>query len=286
MRNILWSGLLGAALLALTACEMAPPTEVVRFERDLLGSTEVPPVVTDASGTVDATLRGNVLTVEGSFADLEGELEEVGGTPAHIHGPAGPDENAGVVFPLEVEPGDDNRSGTFSLTETLSAEERADFEAGLYYVNVHSTEYPGGELRAQLHDEPPVTFDQLFEIPLSGDEEVPPVTTDATGSAVIAVDGDELTVHGSFADLEGELEEVGGTPAHIHGPAGPDENAGVVFPLEVEPGDDDQSGTFSLTETLTEEQQADLQDGLYYVNVHSTVYPGGEIRGQIVPPGN
>jgi hypothetical protein len=35
--------------------------------------------------------------------------------------------------------------------------------------------------------------------------------------------------------------------------------------------------------TITDAQETQLLDGLWYVNVHSTANPGGEIRGQVVP---
>jgi hypothetical protein len=32
---------------------------------------------------------------------------------------------------------------------------------------------------------------------------------------------------------------------------------------------------------LTSQEEADLKNGLYYVNIHSDAYPDGEIRGQL-----
>lgn len=63
--------------------------------------------------------------------------------------------------------------------------------------------------------------------------------------------------------------------AHIHGPADPGANAGVVAPL---------SGTTSPmtgSVTLTDAQITELNAGKYYVNVHTGANRGGEIRGQI-----
>ena len=39
----------------------------------------------------------------------------------------------------------------------------------------------------------------------------------------------------------------------------------------------------SGTQTLTLEQFGYLLDGLTYINVHTTINPGGEIRGQVMP---
>ena len=111
------------------------------------------------------------------------------------------------------------------------------------------------------------------QVALSGDEEVPPVATTASGEATVTLDGAVLSVSGSY-------EGMTATVAHIHGPAAPGVNAGVLFPLDVDAATTSVSGEF----TLTEDQLAELADGLYYVNVHSAAYPAGEIRGQIVLP--
>lgn len=66
------------------------------------------------------------------------------------------------------------------------------------------------------------------------------------------------------------------TVSHFHGPAVPGVNAvaqvGVPTPL-----DNPNTGTAPITPT----QGADLINGLWYLNVHSTVNPAGEIRGQL-----
>ena len=62
----------------------------------------------------------------------------------------------------------------------------------------------------------------------------------------------------------------------------PGVSAGVLFPMA---GSGPTSDTFNATVgPLTPAQEASLNGGLMYVNVHSTVFPGGEIRGQISGP--
>lgn len=65
------------------------------------------------------------------------------------------------------------------------------------------------------------------------------------------------------------------TMAHIHGPAEPGANAGVLVPF-TGAGD-----AFSGAATLTDDQAAALQAGKTYVNIHTAANRGGEIRGQI-----
>jgi transforming growth factor-beta-induced protein len=66
----------------------------------------------------------------------------------------------------------------------------------------------------------------VVEVTLSGDQEVPPVDTDATGSATVGLYGTKLVVNGTFSGFE-----IGGPGAHIHGPAAAGANAGILFDL-------------------------------------------------------
>lgn len=161
MRRIgLW--LMVGAILTLGGCAMFSDG-IRRFERGLAGSNQVPPILTGASGTVEVTLDGNELVLEGSFQGLEGELREVAGASAHVHqGAAG--ATGDIVFALDVEAGADDRSGTFDHTEALSEAQKSDFEDGLYYLNIHSSVHPGGELRAQLHQQEPQEPGSLVQV--------------------------------------------------------------------------------------------------------------------------
>ncbi|HEX8282978.1 MAG TPA: PQQ-dependent sugar dehydrogenase [Pyrinomonadaceae bacterium] len=110
----------------------------------------------------------------------------------------------------------------------------------------------------------------LFFANLDGSQEVPANATGALGTATILLDKDETTARVSlrFRGLSGAQ-----TAAHIHGPAPAGQNAAPVFTLP--------AGDFSDFQiALTPQQVADLKAGLFYVNVHSTAFPDGEIRGQ------
>ncbi len=114
---------------------------------------------------------------------------------------------------------------------------------------------------------------------LTGAEEVPPVPTAATGTAWILFDAQTSTVTWTveFAGLSGPA-----TAAHFHGPAAVGADAWVVLSLVV----DAAAGYLSPiqgTATIAAEQAAQFAGGMWYVNVHTTANPGGEIRGQVVP---
>lgn len=110
----------------------------------------------------------------------------------------------------------------------------------------------------------------LFTATLTGAQETPPNNSTATGRATLLLSPDEKTARFSlaFAGLSS-----GQTDAHIHGPAAPGVSASPVFPLPL-----GQISDFAIT--LTPSQVQDLKNGLLYVNVHSSNFPTGEIRGQ------
>ena len=116
-------------------------------------------------------------------------------------------------------------------------------------------------------------MDKPGSIKLSGAQEVPPVTTSATGSGVITVAADGA-VSGSVTTTG-----VAGTMAHIHvGAVG--KNGPVIVPLAKT-----SDGVWSVPAgaKLTAEQLASFKAGDLYVNVHSDANKGGEVRGQMKP---
>ncbi len=117
-----------------------------------------------------------------------------------------------------------------------------------------------------------------FDISLDGAQETPPVATPATGTGTLILDdtNGNYTISGTFQDLIGTSNN-----AHIHGPAAVGQGpAGVVHGLTFDFGVN--SGNYSGANTFTPAQMAELINELYYVNIHSTAYGGGEIRGQIL----
>lgn len=110
------------------------------------------------------------------------------------------------------------------------------------------------------------------QINLSGDQEVPPVSTSAKGSGTITVKEDK-SVSGSV-----KITGMNANAAHIHegepGTSGP-----VLIPLK-KSGD---SWSVPPGTKLTDAQYQSYQAGKLYVNVHSPKYKEGEVRGQIDP---
>ena len=111
------------------------------------------------------------------------------------------------------------------------------------------------------------------KVMLSGDQEVPPVKTAASGSGAISVGADK-SVSGSVTTTG-----VAGTMAHIHQGA-PGTNGGVAVPLAKS---GDNTWSVPAGAKLNDAQYEAFKVGNLYVNVHSAAHGGGEIRGQIKP---
>jgi len=111
------------------------------------------------------------------------------------------------------------------------------------------------------------------KVTLAGGEEVPPVTTSATGTGTITVK-DDKTISGSVT-----TKDVVGLAAHIHhAPAG--KNGPPVVSLAKTA---DNVWSVPAGTKLSDEQYAAFKAGELYVNVHSAANKGGEIRGQLKP---
>jgi hypothetical protein len=82
----------------------------------------------------------------------------------------------------------------------------------------------------------------------------------------------DLTWSVEYSGLSGPA-----TAAHIHGPADPGADAGVVVPFN-----GNLASPIKGSATLTDTQIAQLEAGKWYVNIHTAANKGGEIRGQLV----
>jgi hypothetical protein len=110
-------------------------------------------------------------------------------------------------------------------------------------------------------------------VTLTGAAQVPPVTTTATGTTDITVNG--------YKSIFGTVTTSGvvGTAAHIHmGAVG--KTGGVVIPLVKK---DANTWVLPSNASLSDAQLYAYNTGELYVNVHSDANKGGEIRGQLKP---
>ncbi|MBS0293168.1 MAG: CHRD domain-containing protein [Proteobacteria bacterium] len=138
-----WQIFGGLALAGTLGLAQAAP---VSFKLSLTGAEEVPPVQTTGSGSVNLTYDAStrVVTWDLSFSGLSSPA-----TMAHFHGPAPAGKNAGVKIWISQKGGMDVTS-PIKGEATLSPDDAKMFEAGDMYINVHSKDHPGGEIRGQV----------------------------------------------------------------------------------------------------------------------------------------
>lgn len=285
-----------------------PPIEILATLR---GTQEVPvPVVTDTNGFAALTFnedRTEILyTLQ--YSDAPTDF-----TQAHIHvggtGVNGPiifflctnlQPPDGVPIPPACFRGDGTIRGTLTADNLIPAGGIADFAGavqailnGNTYVNAHTVGNPAGEIRGQLGA-------AVLQSVLRGSQEVPPVETEASGSATLRLNNTQTQI--TFTLEYADILDV--TQAHIHGaPVGVNGDIllflctnlgnapqGRPVPLACPqaPLNEPLENTLGFADLIPNTDIESFEDavnallsGNTYANVHTEVNPGGEIRGQI-----
>ncbi len=111
------------------------------------------------------------------------------------------------------------------------------------------------------------------KVALSGDQEIPPVTTSASGTGTITVGADK-SVSGNVT-----ISGMSVTVAHVH-EAAAGKNGPIIIPLT---NTSDNVWTVPAGVKLTDAQYESYKAGNLYYNMHSAAHKSGEIRGQIKP---
>jgi hypothetical protein len=112
-----------------------------------------------------------------------------------------------------------------------------------------------------------------IKVVLGGDNEIPPLTSSASGIGTITVRPDK-SVSGSVT-----VAGMTVTVAHIH-EAPPDRNGPIVIPLTKV---SDNTWSVPPGVVLTDAQYESYKAGNLYFNIHSQTHRAGEVRGQIRP---
>jgi hypothetical protein len=184
---------------------------------------------------------------------------------AHIHGAGGRGVTAAVLVPFTVS------ASPITGSATITALQEADMLAGLWYVNIHTNNNPGGEIRGQIAQ----IRGTAYHAPMDGIQAGTPGTPNATsgsGDGTITFDPAtlQLTWSLSYSNLTSAV-----SAAHFHGPAQPFEVAAVEVPSAT---GNPATGTMTLTPDLA----AQFVNGFMYFNIHTGNFSGGEIRGQAI----
>ncbi len=143
-QTLIRTSLAAAVLLFAAGCgQMRPSQKIDIYEASLSGAQEVPANTSAARGMAEVQFNTNtnLLTWKVTYNGLSGSA-----TGGHIHGPAAANANAGVVVPFAGNLNAQPVQGEATITQT----QFGDLAAGLWYVNIHTAQFPGGEIRGQL----------------------------------------------------------------------------------------------------------------------------------------
>ena len=114
-----------------------------------------------------------------------------------------------------------------------------------------------------------------FRTALSADEQSSPTESPGLGVA-------EFILYRPTQRLDWTITYSGLTSkavaAHVHGPQTPGGNAGVLFDL----APDVMKSPLVGSRVMNDGELEYLLTGRMYVNIHTTLYPAGELRGQIM----
>jgi hypothetical protein len=140
-KTLLQTGIGGLALATCLAIVSPALAETVTLKANLAAAAEVPPNDSKATGAATVTFdtASKKLTWQGTYSGLSGAA-----TAGHFHGPAEPGKNAGVAVPITA--GASPFQGSADLTDAQAA----DLMAGKWYLNIHTNDHKGGEIRGQV----------------------------------------------------------------------------------------------------------------------------------------
>ncbi len=250
------------ALALLTAIPSGARAQT--FGTMMTGAAEFPPGSgsPDGSGIAAVTIKGTSVT----FSILVKGISTP--TLAHIH-KAAAGASGSVVIDFHA-PMFTNGFATGTVTAALGDVTDLLANPSLYYVNVHTPEFPAGALRGQLGPAPQPTAS--FVTALSGSGEAPAAGSPDGGGVAL------VTISGTTVNYTLVVQGLASTPtaAHIHrGLLG--SSGSVVVPFSTPFVSGVSSGTITITPALAGEILANPSG--FYVNVHTVEFPGGAVRG-------
>lgn len=237
----------------------------ILFTTQLNGAQEVPSVTTNANGVASLYLNAtrDTLCVRASWNGLSGAAGGI-----HIHeGAMG--TNGGVLIDLSQDITGNQVYGRVSGTD-LTPSLIAKLLSGNAYLNVHTSANPNGEIRGQIKAESDPGF---YSYLTTGAETTPVMGSNATGFAIFKASRDKRSLWVEV--ISDSLSEIPGG-AHLHYGA-PGVAGGVILDLTSLINGKRISGTVSVTPGLLDS----LMSGMVYINLHTSMNPAGEIRGQL-----
>src|SRR5258707_415486 len=175
------------------------------FTAYLSGAQQVPVNATNATGYARIFVNEGAGTL--SWVVVYNNLTS-NQTAAHIHAPAAIGANAAVAIGFSAPGG---TSGTITGSGVITPTQLAQIRAHQGYVNVHSMNFPGGEIRGQLGIERPVDFDgdgrqdlSILRFPTGPPRPITYFNLNSTSGVQIANWGDAQTDFPVPGDYDGD----------------------------------------------------------------------------------
>ena len=238
------------------------------FGAVLTPSQETPPVTSNGFGNATVTLDPTHTSITVNLT-VAGLTTPVNG--AHIHrGAFGVPGSVVINFNPATNLANGRLNATFTVDKLLGDEIAGN--PGNFYVNVHTTQNGGGEVRGQLTQVGDAT---LLFAELRGSNETPPNSSTVVGAALITIDNNNVVTF--EINAPGIQSPVA---AHIH--TGGSGVAGAVL-IGFTPAATFSNGRIKGTVQALAQDAANIKANPagFYVNVHTTAFGGGEIRGQL-----
>lgn len=237
-----------------------------RFTAFLSADQEVPVVNSPAArgfGSLVLSADETMIDVVVSFAGLSSAQ-----TMSHIHAPALPNNTTGVAIDIGTAAGAVTQ-GEVRATRAISRLQLAQMRAGLAYFNVHSTNFSGGEIRAQVRPGMPV-----FAV-IEGRQHVPPNVTTGRGLLRIYIDHSHIA---AFGEITVTAMAAPMNAFALHGPANPGTVGALISSSPLPPVT--ALRLVNVAISLSQSEVVGYFSGLLYAQINSAT-ASAQIRGQI-----
>ncbi len=215
------------------------------------------------TGTGSTATGWGLAILSGDETQLSVYVEHnvVGASAAHIHFGA-PCVDGGPIRFTFTSP-----ASPIHNTWSLSPANVAELQAGNLYVNIHTPSFPNGEIRGQIV-QAPIKF--VFTL-----DEAQALSGTGSGSFANGVGICELNAASTALDIDVTHDVQNTIDGHVHiGVPGVEGAIRYGFTNPMSPVNE--------TWAIDSLNIKDLMQGDLYINIHSTAFPTGEIRGQIV----
>ena len=224
-------------------------------------------VPSSANGVAGFSYHDDTLWFDITANGLTGPI-----TSAHIHSEA----NGSVQYSL-VPYIDRNKIKGYLQGISMGDGHLQKFLDGEYYVNIHTASNPGGEISGRILPEADANYRATLNMEQAGNTNPSDKTPLGLGSFNLSQDKTELEVNVLVNDLTAAI-----TNAHLHyGAMG--SSGSVAVPLSQFNLGKTYKGVFNTTTLANQSAFLDsLQQGKVYINIHTSNFPAGEIRGQLL----